>query len=85
MPYFEVWEEGYATNGQEGPTYLAWSGNATSFEEACQSLLTERSKQERGWGPANTMHRFTNGVHHWWGCGWYPSAEEAGSKQWGLG
>ena len=68
--YIEVWEQGYDINGQSGPDYRAGTFWAEDFEDACQQLLVRRKKDPEKWGPPS-YHRFENGHHSWWGCGWY--------------
>jgi hypothetical protein len=68
---FEIWREGYATNGQRSGEALMRTVEADTFQEACIKAFE-----------GDDYFRFIGGKPCHWGCELFPTQEEA-HKKWG--
>lgn len=68
MKTYEVWMEGYATNGEYDEAQYLGKHSAESFKEACENAV-----EELGWG----MNYYNNQNNTFWGCKFFDNEIDA--------
>ena len=71
MRTFEVWAEGYSTNGDSGIHRLMGTEDAETFQEACDIVFSNSDESEY-WRECYNAERLTH-----WGCRLFDNATEA--------
>ena len=65
---YNVWVEGFATNGQQGQAQYLGNYTAESFKTACKKALIEKGY---------SMNHYREDTNSYWGCKLYDNGTDA--------
>lgn len=68
MKKFEIWMEGYATNGEHSDASLLGIGYGETFENAVKNFYNKNPDKKINFDPERMTH---------WGCGLFPNEVQA--------